>query len=66
MIDPHMGSVRIHWQNAKWCLIILVCWAAGVIGLAVIMSRHVAHHSHRDQCVVCKPSGKLAMWGECE
>lgn len=36
------------------------------IGVAVT---HLTLHpraSHEGQCVVCKPSGKLAMWGECE
>lgn len=66
MIDPRMGTDRSHWHNAKWCLITLVCWVAAVIGLTFMVSRHATTHSHRDQCVVCKPSGKLAMWGECE
>lgn len=24
------------------------------------------HHDMRDSCVICHPSGKLAMWGECD
>lgn len=48
--------------------IITVWLLAALIGAAVLNAAHLHHRraSHEGQCVVCKPSGKLAMWGECE
>lgn len=40
-----------------------VAYFAVLIGAAV-HDRHL--HREHDKCVVCHPSGKLAMWGECE
>lgn len=47
---------------------LLVLYGA-VVASAILSDRHLydrSSHQHDNQCVVCKPSGKLAMWGECE
>lgn len=44
---------------------ILVIYVIAVVTLtAAVSNRHT--HEYHSGCVVCKPSGKLAMWGECE
>jgi hypothetical protein len=37
---------------------------AAVFGLLRVIYPH--HDAHTDQCVICHPSGKLALWGECD
>lgn len=41
--------------------LLLLLFIGVMVGVYVGRGPH-----HQDQCVVCKPSGKLAMWGECE
>lgn len=46
---------------------ILIAFASLYIAILVLAARTDRHlNSHADTCVVCKPSGKLAFWGECE
>jgi hypothetical protein len=47
-----------HWRNAKLCGLILCAWAFSVAATTLIV-RHIPRH--HDKCVVCHPSGKLAM-----
>ena len=45
----------------------LVCGIV-VCGSVVFLTLSNSHEDwmRHNKCVVCKPSGKLAMWGECE
>lgn len=44
---------------------VYVVLATLVVLIVLILPRLELHPRH-EQCVVCHPSGKLAMWGECE
>lgn len=58
-----MKALATILHNMRLLIAIVVLLGVVVIALAVVIIYSPARHT---QCVVCKPSGKLAMWGECE
>lgn len=58
-----MKALATILHNMRLLIAIVVLLGVVVIALAVVIIYSPARHDH---CVVCKPSGKLAMWGECE